>query len=67
MSETRIPLSNVPRHLAAFKGARPSYTAVYRAVLDGALPAEQTRGRWFVSVDDLPEIAEHFGMTLKPN
>jgi hypothetical protein len=65
VSETRIPLSNVPRHLAAFEGSRPSYAAVYRAVLDGALPAEQTRGRWFISPADLDTIARHFGMTPK--
>jgi hypothetical protein len=57
MSETLIPLSNVPRHLAAFESSRPSYTAVYRAVLNGTIPAEQTRGRWLISSANLDTVA----------
>lgn len=35
---------------------------LYKLVLDGRIPAEQVRGRWFVAERNLPLIAEVLGI-----
>lgn len=61
----RIPLTSIPRQLAVFDGRRPDYPQVYKATINGDIPAEQTKGRWFVLSSDLDTVARHFGMTPK--
>ena len=60
MSEKQIPLAELPRKLREEFGVSVSYRRVYGLVLDGVVPAEkdETGTRWFVSHDDLAEIAK---------
>ncbi len=63
---TRIPLTALPRALAAFAGQQsPSYRRLYALTLDGRIPAAQENGRWFVSKDDLPSIAATLGLAAE--
>ncbi|MBO1081853.1 hypothetical protein [Roseomonas haemaphysalidis] len=62
----RIPLSQLPRELAAIaSGQTVDYRAAYRQVLNGNLPADNIRSRWYIQRADLPAIAAAFGMTLR--
>ena len=54
-----ISLSDLPRALA-LHGVFPSYLTVWRAAVDGRIPAERAGGRWFVHDVDLPRIAATF-------
>ncbi len=59
----RIPLPMLSRALAERTGRPPpSYGRCYRAALDGALPALQHGGRWFVVAEDLDAAAVALGM-----
>jgi hypothetical protein len=61
MSEDRIPLVQLPRKLAEHRGhSNPSdsYRSLYSQVVDGKIPAEQMRGRWYVQPSHIPAIAE---------
>ena len=59
----RIPLTMLPRALAERTGRPPpSYRRCYFAALDGALPALQHGGRWFVADEDLDAAAVALGM-----
>jgi hypothetical protein len=56
-----LPISDVPtaiRGIVKDKSATPSYRQVYSAVLDGSIPAERIRGRWYVA--GLMPVIEHF-------
>ena len=54
-----------PRVLADFIGQRaPNYQALYRAVIDGRIPAERHDGRWWLRHEDMPEIARTFGLPV---
>ncbi|RKK03313.1 hypothetical protein EBE87_25935 [Pseudoroseomonas wenyumeiae] len=65
-SEDHLPLSRVPRELAAIASGGPvEYHHVYKQVLNGNLPADNIRNRWYVLKSDLPAIAAAFGMTLR--
>ncbi len=63
MTDTKIKLSELPRHLRDEFGVSVTYRRVYTAVLDGTVPAERdgSGARWLVDADDLPEIAETLG------
>ena len=65
-----IPLSSVPRAIQALTGEPgPPYRHAYFAALDGRIPAEQVRGRWFVRQADLPAVAHAWAQcrpTLSP-
>jgi hypothetical protein len=52
--------------LAAIAAGQPvEYRTVYKQVLNGNLPADNIRNRWYVLKSDLPAIAAAFGMTLR--
>ena len=56
-----IPLPDAPRELNRL-GARVTYQQIYKAVLDGRVPAERgSTNRWRIRKADLPEIAREFG------
>ena len=63
-NDADIPLPKLPRALRDACGDAPSYGAVYRAVLDGTIPARQDRGRWYVARTDLPKVAELFDLAV---
>ena len=54
MSLSDLPRALLPLHVA------PSYLTVWRAAVDGRIPAERVGGRWFVNGADLPRIAAAF-------
>lgn len=60
-------LAHLPRKLsqtAQHAGKpTPSYKQCYRAVLDGAIPAEKVGREWHVADTDLPTIAATLGLT----
>ncbi|HUU66734.1 MAG TPA: hypothetical protein VMW57_05550 [Methyloceanibacter sp.] len=60
MRDKQIPLAELPRKLREEFGLSVSYRRVYGLVLDGVVPAEKDErsARWFVSCDDLAEIAK---------
>lgn len=58
LSDT-ISLSDLPRALSAHHIA-PSYLTVWRAAVDGRIPAQRVGSRWFVKGADLPCIAAAF-------
>jgi hypothetical protein len=65
----QVPLSQLPRRLAALPGVRqpPKYRRCYNLVVDGVVGAEYRRGRWFIDEDLLPAIALMLGLaTLTP-
>jgi hypothetical protein len=63
-----IPLPQLPRRLAEHTGRRPgpSYASLYRAVLDGRLPAVRNSRSWEVDEADLPEVARTLGLAPAP-
>jgi hypothetical protein len=66
MEHHYISIAHVPRELAPLTGeSTPTYRKIYESVLNGLIPAEQIRGRWFVSRNDLPAIAETFQQLRK--
>ena len=44
--------------------APPGYAPLYRAVLDGSIPATNIRGRWYIRRADLPIIGRRFGFAV---
>jgi hypothetical protein len=70
MQEGKVPLSQLPRRLAALPGVRvpaPSYRSLYNLVVDGVLAADNLNGRWYFDEDRLPGIALMLGLaTLTP-
>ena len=61
-----IGLPQTPRAIAEVSGGQaPGYQELYRAAVDGRIPAHQRHnGRRFVYRRDLAEIARHFGIAL---
>lgn len=65
-SATPIPLSGIARALiAAGFTTRPiDYNRLYRLIVSGAVPAQQTvSNRWSVHPADLPLVAAALGLT----
>ena len=59
--DDQISLADAPREINSL-GARVTYQQLYRAVLDGRVPAERGTGnRWRIRKADLPKIARSFG------
>lgn len=64
-----IRLPDAARELAVFTGGptRP-YSIIYRAVLDGRIPATRgSNGRYSIERSKLPEVARALGLTVPPN
>jgi hypothetical protein len=57
-----IALAMVPRALRERFGDSPTYSQIYRKVLDGQVRARQDGGRWFVEPADLDAIGATFGL-----
>lgn len=53
----KIPLPHAPRALQAH-GCSVSYIRLWRAVVEGQVPAERAGGRWMLHPADLPTIAK---------
>lgn len=67
--DDRIPLTQVARELVAggFTVEPVEYIRVYRGVLSGAIPAEQTvSGRWNIRRADLSAVATTLRLTPAP-
>ena len=52
-------LANTPRALI-LHGGSASYMTIWRAAVDGRIPAHRLGGRWFIRDTDLPRIAAAF-------
>lgn len=62
LDDQLLPLSDLPRALAALSGqAPPAFGRVYQSCVSARFPAERVRGRWFVRRRDLGVIAEALG------
>jgi hypothetical protein len=64
--KTQIAIADVPRELRNMlgdKSAVPSYRQIYAEVLNGSIPAERVKGRWYV--DGLKPVIQYFGLTQK--
>ena len=48
----------------AKSGQAPGYRAIYQAILDGRIAAEQINGRYRIQRSQLPKIAEIFGLSV---
>ncbi len=59
----KFPLIDLPRTLRAHHDIGVSYAAVWRAVVDGRIPADRQGRRWWIDTADLPNIAAHFTAT----
>lgn len=60
-----IPLRQVNSWLidSGFAAPGPGYDRIYKGVLNGLFPAEQSvNGRWSIRRGDLPKVAAWFGM-----
>ena len=56
-------------HLTLPQAARAqgcSWSAAYRLILNGTLPAEQMAGRWLVDADELKKLVAERAGTLDP-
>lgn len=63
MFHDRTPLTYVPRKIRALGYAPPTYPQVYRAALNGSIPAEQVvTNRWSVRDVDLPKVITALGL-----
>ena len=60
-----IALPQLSAHLRAI-GVQPvpTYSQVYRAIIDGAVPAERRGGKLYLASSDLPRLAEVLGFKL---
>lgn len=63
----RIALLQVNRELMAHGyvsqvAQAPGYARLYRAAIDGAIPAEQIGRSWSIRRGDLPKVAAVFGL-----
>ena len=54
-----MPLSDGPRAIIPLGGS-VSYMTLWRAAIDGRVPAQKKGSRWFVSAADIPQIAAVF-------
>lgn len=65
MNANWIWLTEVPRELGKLTGGKPpSYRKCYFAILDGRINAETINGRYRVREEQLPAIAELFGLRV---
>ena len=65
--DDRIALLHVNRELmacgyAAQVAQAPGYARLYRAVIDGVIPAEQIGRNWSIRRGDLPKVAAAFNL-----
>jgi hypothetical protein len=61
--KNQISIADVPRELCSLiqdKAAVPSYRQLYAEVLNGSIPAERIKGRWYVN--GLKPVIQHFGL-----
>ena len=58
----RLSLAELPRALTARYGSSPPYHAVHRAAVNGRLPVERERGRWYADDRQLDAIAAALGL-----
>jgi hypothetical protein len=59
-----LPLSELPRAIAALSGqSPPAFGRVYVACVSARYPAERVRGRWYVRRRDLGLVAEALGFS----
>ncbi len=61
-----IGLSRVPREIQEITtdGSTAPYRKIYNSVLDGDVPAEQVRGRWYVRRNNLKRVASALGLQV---
>ena len=61
------PLTTLPRDVADHTNGsqKPTYRQVYYLALNGAIPVEQSNGRWYYQREDLPKIAEVLARTVR--
>ena len=61
-----IGLSQVPREIQDITtdGSTVPYRKLYNSVLDGDVPAEQVRGRWYVRRKNLKRVASFMGLDV---
>lgn len=58
MTRTKpLPLPQAAAELRR-RGHPTTYSALYKGVLNGVVPAHQVNGRWYVAQDDLARIAD---------
>ncbi len=63
--QNNIALPIASRDLAELTGKSVSYSRLYKAVLDGTVPAERVGSRWFLRRADLPVVAGILGLTIR--
>ena len=62
-----IPLPQVPREISAEPGAPTvTYNRIYKATLNGQLPAVRCGGRWFLRRADIPGVIDLLGLAPPP-
>lgn len=54
-----ISLTEMPMELRD-RGLRVSYSRLYRAAIEGDIPAKRVSGRWCVEAGDVPAVEAHF-------
>ncbi len=61
-----IGLSLVPREIQdiTVDGSTAPYRKLYNSVLDGVVPAEHHRGRWYVRRNNLKRVASALGLEV---
>lgn len=57
-----IPLVRLAGELRALTGRGAGYHALWRAIVSGSIPAEQSGRQWHVRRTDLPAIAQTLGL-----
>lgn len=45
-----------------YPGKVPSYMQIWRSIITGRVPSERIDDRWYLRIEDLPKVAEHFGL-----
>lgn len=59
-----ISIALLPAEIRQATGANPpSYRSIYADVLNGKIPAERVRGRWYVRKSAVADIAAALGIT----
>lgn len=59
MTDKTLYLPDATRALNA-AGVMATYPQLWRAVVEGRIPAERIKRRWMIRKDDLPKIADTF-------
>ena len=61
-----IGLSQVPREIqdVTVDGSTTPYRQLYNSVLDGDVPAEHVRGRWYIRRNNLKRVAIALGLAV---